>query len=99
MPKEIENLIREYTNETKRHFDVVAEDIQGSIKAVAEQVGANTEKLMAHDQRFDTMEETIEKIKMDIKFIKNGLKQKVDQEEFAVLERRVSLLESKLKAV
>ena len=54
-------------------------------------------KLVTHDQRFDTIEETLDTVKMDIQFIKNGIKKKVDQDEFTVLERRVSLLESRVK--
>ena len=84
------------TKETKRHFDVVAEDLKSEIKAVAEQVGANTEKLEEHDQRFNKIDETLGIIQIDIEFIKHELKQKVDRDEFAVLEKRVSLLEAKI---
>ena len=41
------------------------------------------------------MKEDVEVIKMDIEFIKHDLKNKVARDEFAVLERRVALLESK----
>ncbi len=37
--------LKNSTEETKRHFDVVAEDIKSSITLLAEQVSANTEKL------------------------------------------------------
>lgn len=36
--------------------------------------------------------------KVDITFIKNGLKKKVDAEEFETLERRVAVLEAKRAA-
>lgn len=49
---------------------------------MSEQVGTNTE--------------TLETIKLDLEFIKNELKQKISRDEFAFLERRVSLLEGKL---
>ncbi len=87
--------LKEALNETKRHFDVVAEGIKGEIKVVAEQVASNSEKLEEHDQRFDRIEEDLETIKIDIGFIKKELKQKVDIDEFSALERRVALLESK----
>jgi chromosome segregation ATPase len=101
--KDIEKIIKEYKEETKRHFDVVAEDLKDEIKILAEQVAANTEKLEEHDRRFDKIDErfdeidgTLQIIKLDIEFIKNELKQKVSQDEFAALERRVSILEAKL---
>jgi chromosome segregation ATPase len=53
-------------------------------------------KLKEHDKRFDKIEDTLEVIKLDIEFIKNELKQKVSRDEFAALEKRVSLLEAKL---
>ena len=73
----------EKTEEIKRHFDVVAEDIKGEIATVSEQVASNTE--------------TLEIIKLDIEFIKNELKQKVARDEFAILEKRVSMLEARQK--
>jgi len=60
------------------------------------QVALNTEKLTEHDLRFDKIDDTLGVIKLDIAFIKNELKQKVARDEFAVLERRVSMLEAKL---
>lgn len=85
------------TEETQRHFDVVAEDIKGKIGTVSEQVATNTEKLEEHDRRFNKIDETLETIKLDIEFIKNELKQKVSHDEFAALEKRVSMLEAKQK--
>lgn len=92
----VKNILEDYKEETKRHFDVVAEDLKSEIKTVAEQVEANTEKLEEHTQRFNKIDKSLEVIKIDIGFIKNELKQKVNRDEFAVLEKRVSLLEGKL---
>lgn len=83
------------TEETKRHFDVVAEDFKSEIGILAEQVAANTEKLEEHDQRFNKIDDTLEVIKLDIEFIKNDLKQKVGRDEFAILEKRISMLEAR----
>jgi DNA-binding ferritin-like protein len=94
--KKIKRILEEYKKETKRHFDVVAEKIEDKIALVAEQVAANIEKLKEHDKRFDKIEDTLEVIKLDIEFIKNELKQKVSRDEFAALEKRVSLLEAKV---
>jgi hypothetical protein len=64
-----------------RHFDVVAEDLKDQIQIVSEQVAANTVKLQEHDQRFDGIDQqfdgidnTLNVIKLDIEFIKDGLK-------------------------
>lgn len=104
MAEDVKTILEDYKEETKRHFDVVAEDLKDEIKTVAEQVAANTEKLEEHDRRFDKIdqkfekiEDTLEVIKVDIEFIKNDLKQKVGRDEFVVLEKRVSMLEAKQK--
>jgi chromosome segregation ATPase len=55
------------------------------------------EKLQGHDSRLTKIDETLEVIKLDIEFIKNELKQKVSRDEFAALERRVAILEAKIK--
>ncbi len=108
MAEDIKELLEDYKEETKRHFDVVAEDLKGEIRAVAEQVAVNTEKLDMHGQRFDKIDEKFDEIngrfgkvendlgiiKLDIEFIKNELKQKVALDEFAALEKRVSMLEA-----
>jgi polyhydroxyalkanoate synthesis regulator phasin len=42
-----------------------------------------------------SIKEDIEIMKIDVAFIKNSLKKKVDVEEFEALERRVAILEAK----
>ncbi len=81
--EDIKQILNEYKEETKRHFDVVAERLEDKIAVVSEQVAANTE--------------TLEVIKLDIEVIKNDLKQKVSRDEFVILEKRVSMLEAKQK--
>lgn len=95
MPEEIKEILEDYKEETKRHFDVVAEDIKGKIETVSEQVATNTEKITALQEDMNKVRDDIEVIKLDIEFIKNELKQKVNRDEFAVLEKRVSMLEAK----
>ena len=89
--------IEDILDESKHHFDVVAESIRGDVKAVAEQVGSNTEKLDRLDQRMEHIEDDLGLLKTDLQFIKHELKAKVDRDEFAALENRVSSLESKLR--
>ena len=104
MAEDIKKILEDYKEETKRHFDVVAEDLKSKMQTISKQGAANTEKLEEHDQRFEKIEnklgrieDTLEIIKLDIEFIKNELKQKVSRDEFAALERRVSILEAKQK--
>jgi len=102
--KNIDEILEKHNEEVKRHFDVVAEDLKEDIKTVSAQTAANTEKLEEHNKRFDRIEgdlgqikDDIAIIKLDIEFIKNELKQKVNRDEFAALEKRVSMLEAKQK--
>ncbi len=101
----IVKVLKDFKNETIRHFDVVAEDLKGDIKMLAEQAASNTEKLEEHDRRFnqidhrfdkvdqrlDKVKNTLDIVKMDLESIKGDLKKKVDWEDFVVLEKRVSL--------
>lgn len=104
MAEDIKKIVEDYKEETKRHFDVVAERLEDKIGVVSEQVVANTEKITSvqekleqYDKEFTGIKDTLEVIKLDIEFIKNELKQKVGRDEFAALERRVSILEAKIK--
>ncbi len=97
--------------EIKRHFDVVIEDVKGEIKIIAEQytdvkktlnshtelLNSHTELLNSHTEMIGSMAEDIAVIKTDVEFIKSALKKKVDYDEFAALERRMSLVESKIR--
>lgn len=74
MAEDIKQILNEYKDDTKRHFDVVAERLEDKITIVSEQVAANTEKLEEHSQRFNKIDENLEVIKLDIEFIKNELK-------------------------
>ena len=96
MPEEIKQILDDYKEETKRHFDVVAEGIKEEIKTVSEQVATNTEQITVLQGDMNQVKDDIEVIKLDIEVIKNDLKQKVSRDEFVILEKRVSLLEGKL---
>jgi len=86
---------KQFKDEICQHFDVVAEDLKDDIKQVAEGVSLNTQKIDGLQGDMNTVKGDIEIIKVDIEFIKNELKQKVARDEFAVLEKRVSMLEAK----
>lgn len=98
----MEENIKQFKDEIIRHFDVVAEDLKSEIQTVAEQVADNTEqiigvkeKLEQHDKQFEDIKDTLGVIKLDLEVIKNDLKQKIGRDEFAILERRVSMIEAK----
>jgi len=52
--------LKKFKDEICRHFDVIAEDLKDNLKIIAEQVGANTEKLQEHDERFNKIEEKLQ---------------------------------------
>ena len=93
--KDTDTKIEEYKEEIKRYFDVAREDFDGKVKLIAEQYASIIEKLDSHEVRLVSMEKNIEIMKVDIVFIKSGMKKKVDAEEFETLERRVVILEAK----
>jgi len=84
---------------TEDHVSVLLEDIGSKFNALSD--GQKT-----LDRRMEGMEvnqaatlEKITKIEVDIRFIKNNLKAKVDQEEFQALEHRVVSLEEKVASL
>jgi chromosome segregation ATPase len=86
----------ESINEKLKEHDSKFESITGKLKEHDQRFITIEGKLKEHDKRFDKIEDTLEVIKLDIEFIKNELKQKVGRDEFAALEKRVSLLEAKV---
>ena len=91
--EEIKRYFDEKSEESKRHFDVVAEDISSKLESVAELASdiPDIKEMVVKNT------EDIEVMKTDIEIIKQGLRRKVDVEDFAVLEKRVTALESKLQ--
>ncbi len=93
--EDIKSLFREQTKEIERHIDVLKEDFDDKIKLLAESFSGIEDQLVAIREMVAKNTEDIEIIKMDIQFIKQELKHKVDRDEFEALEKRVALLESK----
>ena len=89
---------------------VLVEHFTSQVKFVGEQVsGLNDKfdnlevKVNRIDARLDNVEVKLDKIdgdveiiKTDIELIKHDLKNKVGRDEFAILERRVALLENRI---
>jgi ribosomal protein S9 len=95
--EKLKKVLEEQRKEYQRHLDVVAEDFKSQIKILAETTGGIQEQLIAIREMVAKNTEDIEIIKMDIQFIKQELKHKVDRDEFEALEKRVLILEKKLR--
>lgn len=94
-----EENLKQFKDDICRHFDVVAERLEDKIAGVAEQAAANSEDITIIKGDAHHIKDDIEIIKLDIEFIKNDLKQKVSRDEFAVLEKRVSMMEIKFNKI
>ncbi len=104
MVQETEKIIKEVKEEFKRRMGVLLEKFEDQVKVVAEgfdMLSGKIDRLTARvdgvENRLDGVEANIEIIKTDVEFIKNGLKRKVDFEEFEALEKRVALLEARAR--
>lgn len=95
MEKAIETILKKYDQRTQRHIDVLAEDFDNKLKLIAEQYDSIIKRLDRHERELVSIRKDIEIMKVDIAFIKSGLKKKVDLEEFEALEKRVVMLEAK----
>ncbi len=82
-------------NYNSSEIGTLLEHIDDKVTLIAEQYTGLNKKIDRIDKKVEVMAEDIEVIKMDIEFIKNDLKSKIARDEFAVLERRVALLENR----
>lgn len=71
------------------------EKVNDNVSIIAEQYGGIVQKLDEHSEMFIKMLTEMGVMKEDIEIIKHGLRRRVDIEDFAVLERRVTALERK----
>jgi len=102
--KEAESVLKPYNEDIKRHISALSEEFQGRVKVVAEQFGGLNTKidrihntLDSHTDMIGKLAVDMEIVKTNVEFIKGSLKKKVDYDEFLALERRMSVLESKVK--
>ena len=81
-------------NEVGKNIEIGAllEDFNSKFDLVAEQ----TAQIPHIKDKVNNLAENMEIVKMDLEFIKNSFKKKIDIDEFAALERRVTLVERKL---
>ena len=75
------------------NIGVMIEHLDDKISLVAEQYGDIKKALRSHSEMLAKVMIDLGIVKEDVEFIKRDLKKKVDIDEFAALERRVSLLE------
>lgn len=97
------------TEETKLHFNFVAERLEKKIQIVSEQVIINCEKievlqddmedvkseLQNHSRILEDHGQSLEEIKSEIKAVRHQMQQTVDRDEFNALEKRLNILEIK----
>ena len=93
--EEYQHFAKEQREEYQHYLGAMKEDFDSKVQLIAKQYIDIKETLDSHTEMIGRIEEDVEIIKLDIEFIKNDLNKKVDRDEFAVLERRVALLESK----
>jgi dynactin complex subunit len=92
---QLKTILQEQREEYQRYLGIVTEDFKSSMKLIAESISDLQKQLVSLREMVAKNTEDIEIIKMDVSFIKNGLKRKVDLEEFTALEKRVALLEKR----
>ncbi len=80
-----------------RNLGVLLENNNHRIEAIGEQYSGINKKLDSHTEMIGQLAEDIAIIKVNVEFLKGGMKKKVDYDEFLALERRLSLVESKVK--
>jgi len=100
---DIKNTLDEHTEILDSHTEMIG-SMKTDIKIIKDNLdehtrilGEHTRMLGEHTEMIGSMKTDIEIIKTNIEFIKNSLKRKVDLEEFETLEKRVRLLESRIK--
>ncbi len=83
--------------EIKRHMSALGEEYQGRLHGVIEQFGGINNKLDGLTKKVDSHTEMIGKVMVQLQEIQSDMKQKVDLQQFARLEKRVVMLEVKLR--
>jgi heptaprenylglyceryl phosphate synthase len=96
--KEFQKLLKGQKEEIIRHQKMILEEFQSRIRPIAEVQIENSKKFEAIFKKLDALMEMTALNTENIEFIKNMLKRKVDIEEHEALERRVSMLEKKLRS-
>ena len=97
--KELQKILTDQRKDYENYLGILKEDLDTRIDTLAEGWKMTQEKVDATFEIVGEIKQDIEVMKADIAFIKNELKQKVDRDEFAFLEKRLILLENKFKRI
>jgi len=92
----VDKKLVEQREEYQRYIGVVSEEFHHRVDAIGEQYSGIKETLDSHTEMIVALKEDMEIVKTDVEFIKGALKKKVDYEEFEALEKRLTILESKM---
>lgn len=95
--KKFREILKKQREDYQRYLGVLVENFESQTKMIAESVSGIQDQLIAIRDMVVKNTEDIEIIKMNISIIKSDLKEKVDRDEFATLERRLYLLERKIQ--
>jgi len=95
--KKLKKILIEQRKEYQHYLGALTESFESQVKLIAESILGIQEQLVALRDMVAKNTENIEIMKVDINFIKGGLKKKVDFEEFEALGKRVAILEAKLQ--
>ena len=93
--EKLKEVLDSQRKEYQNYLGTLSESFESQVKIVAESLSGIQGQLNAVKEMVAKSAEDIEVIKMDIQFIKQGLKRKVDLDEFESLEKRVAFLERK----
>ena len=101
MDTELLNAIKQDNEQTRRHFDVVAESLKSQIRAIVEVQGVLVEKIDGLGTRMDHLETKVDRLETKVDALDarmDSLETKVDHLETKVdaLDSRMDHLETKL---
>ena len=91
------DFIKEENEQTRRHFDVVAESLRSDIGKVAEGVAANTERLDRVDARLDKLEQHAERV--DVHLVALDHKFEALDHKVEALDHKVEILDQKVETL
>ena len=94
---ELKKLLSKQSEEIKRHIGVLSEDFDTKIQLVAEQHGSIMEILKRSTQDIEVIKENIIAINIRLGHIGDQLQRKVDYKDFEQLEKRLAVLEARVK--
>jgi chromosome segregation ATPase len=81
---DVKRYFDEKSAETQRHFDVVAERLEGQIRQVAEGVDLNAERLDRVEQTLDHMDQRFDRFEQEVGAEFAGVKTQLDRFEHEV---------------